>query len=126
LFIRGLFLRKLEPFYGKFLSNCLIVIVFTGQHLGVTYTRNQTLFLIVVMLLAFAGGTTMQKSDSIWGSILFHAGTDIPIFFAYLFDAFLSLSSPISCRRMWKPKRCTHLILGFDRADLGFAFNTRH
>jgi membrane protease YdiL (CAAX protease family) len=84
LLFRGLFLRKLEPFYGKYLSNCLIVIVFTGQHLGVTYTRNQTLFLIVVMLLAFAGGTTMQKSDSIWGSILFHAGTDIPIYLAIL------------------------------------------
>jgi membrane protease YdiL (CAAX protease family) len=97
-----------------------------GLYLDVTRTQDQTLFLIVELLLVFAGGTTMQKSDSIWGSILFHAGTDIPIFFAYLFDAFLSLSSPISCRRMWKPKRCTHLILGFDRADLGFAFNTRH
>jgi membrane protease YdiL (CAAX protease family) len=82
LLFRGLFLRKLEPFYGKFLSNCLIVFVFTGLHLGVTYTRDQMLFLIVVLPLALAWGHTMQKTDSVWGSILFHAGTDIPIFVA--------------------------------------------
>ena len=33
LLFRGLFLRKIEPFYGKLLSNCLIVLVFTGLHL---------------------------------------------------------------------------------------------
>jgi membrane protease YdiL (CAAX protease family) len=80
LLFRGLFLRKLEPFYGKFLSNCLIVFVFTGLHLGVTYTRDQMLFLVIVVPLALAWGTIMQKTDSVWGSILFHAGTDIPIF----------------------------------------------
>ncbi len=82
LLFRGLFLRKLEPFYGKLLSNLLIVLIFTGLHLGVTYTRDQALFLVVVMLLAFAWGAVMQKTDSLWGSILFHAGTDIPVFLA--------------------------------------------
>jgi membrane protease YdiL (CAAX protease family) len=82
LLFRGLFLRKLEPFYGKFLSNCLIVLVFTGLHLGVTYTRDQMVFLVVVAPLALAWGYIMQKTDSVWGSILFHAGTDIPIFLA--------------------------------------------
>lgn len=82
LLFRGLFLRKLEPFYGKFLSNCLVVLVFTGLHLGVTYTRDQMMFLVVLVPLALAWGYIMQKTDSIWGSILFHAGTDIPIFLA--------------------------------------------
>lgn len=82
LLFRGLFLRKLESFYGKFFSNCLIVLVFTGLHLGVTYTRDQMLFLIIVVPLALAWGYTMQKTDGVWGSILFHAGTDIPIFLA--------------------------------------------
>jgi membrane protease YdiL (CAAX protease family) len=82
LLFRGLFLRKLEPFYGKFLSNCLIVFVFTGLHLGVTYTRDQMLFLIVIVPLALVWGYIMQKTDSVWGSILFHAGTDIPVFLA--------------------------------------------
>jgi membrane protease YdiL (CAAX protease family) len=82
LLFRGLFLRKLEPFYGKFLSNCLIVLVFTGLHLGVTYTRDQMVFLAVILPLSLAWGYVMQKTDSVWGSILFHAGTDIPIFLA--------------------------------------------
>lgn len=82
LLFRGLFLRKLEPFYGKFLSNCLVVLVFTGLHLGVNYTKDQMLFLILVVSLALAWGYIIQKTDSIWGSILFHAGMDIPIFLA--------------------------------------------
>ncbi len=77
LLFRALFLRKLEPFYRKLLSNCLVVLVFTGLHLGVNFTRDQALFLVMVMLLAFAWGALMQKTDSIWGSILFHAGTDM-------------------------------------------------
>jgi len=80
LLFRGLFLRKLEPFYGKVLSNLLVVFVFTGLHLGVTYTKDQMVFLGVVMGLSLAWGYVMQKTDSVWGSILFHAGTDIPIF----------------------------------------------
>lgn len=80
LLFRGLFLRKLEPFFGKFFSNCLIVLVFTGLHLGVTYTQDQMMFLIVVMLLALVWGYITQKTDGVWGSIFFHAGTDIPIF----------------------------------------------
>ena len=82
LLFRGLFLRKLEPFYGRVLSNGLIALVFTGLHLGVTYTRDQMVFLIVVVPLALAWGYIMQKTDGVWGSILFHAGTDIPIFLA--------------------------------------------
>ena len=82
LLFRGLFLRKLEPFYAKFLSNGLVALVFTSLHLGVTYTRDQIFFLAIVIPLALAWGYIMQKTDSVLGSILFHAGTDIPIFLA--------------------------------------------
>jgi membrane protease YdiL (CAAX protease family) len=76
---RGLFLRKLEPFFGKFLSNLLIAFVFTTLHIGVTYPANQYLFLAILTPVALAWGYIMQKTDSIWGSVLFHAGMDIPI-----------------------------------------------
>ncbi len=79
LLFRGLFLRKLQPFFGKFLSNALIVFVFTLVHQGVNYTSDQLGFLAVLALLAFAWGYLTQKTDSIWGSILFHAGMDIPV-----------------------------------------------
>jgi membrane protease YdiL (CAAX protease family) len=80
LLFRGLFLRKLQPFFGKFLSNILLVFVFTLLHNGVTYTSNEFIFLLILIPLALVWGYVMQKTDSIWGSILFHAGTDIPIF----------------------------------------------
>jgi membrane protease YdiL (CAAX protease family) len=80
LLFRGLFLRKLQPFLGKFLSNLLIVLVFTLLHKGVTYSSNDYIFLAILIPLGLAWGYIMQKTDSVWGSILFHAGTDIPIF----------------------------------------------
>lgn len=79
LLFRGLFLRKLQPFFGRFLSNFLIVFVFTVLHNGAGYTSNEFIFLAALIPLALAWGYLMQKTDSIWGSILFHAGMDIPI-----------------------------------------------
>jgi uncharacterized protein len=84
ILFRGLFLQKLEPFFGKFLSNCLIVLVFTGLHLGVTYSKSQMMFLVILLPLALAWGFIMQKTKGVWGSILFHAGTDIPIILGIL------------------------------------------
>ncbi len=80
LMFRGLFLRNLEPFFGKFLSNFLIALVFTVLHKGATYTSEEYVFLAMLTPLALVWGYIMQKTDSVWGSILFHAGMDIPIF----------------------------------------------
>jgi membrane protease YdiL (CAAX protease family) len=79
LLFRGLFLRKLQPLLGSFLSIFVIAFIFTGLHSWVSYTADQRLFLAVTFPLALALGYIMQKTDSIWGSILFHAGMDIPI-----------------------------------------------
>lgn len=79
LLFRGLFLRKLEPFYGRFLSNFLIVFVFTLLHKGVTYSTNEYFFVAILVLLGLVWGAITQKTDSLWGAILFHAGTDIPV-----------------------------------------------
>lgn len=79
LLFRGLFLRKLEPFFGRLLSNSLVALVFTTLHYGADYASSNTIFVIAVTLLAVAWGAIMQKTDNIWGSILFHAGMDIPI-----------------------------------------------
>ncbi len=79
LLFRGLFLRKLERFFSKFLSNLLIAVVFTLIHGAAIYTRDQYAFLAVVFPLALAWGYIIQKTEGLWGSILFHAGMDIPI-----------------------------------------------
>jgi membrane protease YdiL (CAAX protease family) len=79
LLFRGLFLRKLQPFFGKFLSNLMIAFVFTLLHGTVNYTIDNYVFLAVVFPLALGWGYVMQRTDSLWGSILWHAGMDIPI-----------------------------------------------
>jgi uncharacterized protein len=82
LLFRGLFLRKFSPFVGRFLSNLVIAIPFTLHHTGVSYTPDALMFLTILLPLALAWGFVMQKTDSLWGSVLFHAGTDIPIVLA--------------------------------------------
>jgi membrane protease YdiL (CAAX protease family) len=79
MLFRGLFLRKLEPLVGKFLSIFLLAFIFTGLHSWVAYTADNRIFLAVTFPLALALGAIMQKTDSAWGSILLHAGMDIPI-----------------------------------------------
>ena len=80
LMFRGLFLRKLEPFLGKFPSNLLIAVVFTLIHYGVTYTPDQLTFLLILFPLALVLGYLAQKTNALWASILLHAGMDIPVF----------------------------------------------
>jgi membrane protease YdiL (CAAX protease family) len=82
LLFRGLFLQKFSPFVGRFLSNLVIAIPFTLHHTGVSYTPEALMFLAILLPLALAWGFIMQKTDSLWGSVLFHAGTDIPIVLA--------------------------------------------
>jgi membrane protease YdiL (CAAX protease family) len=79
LMFRGLFLRKLRPFFGAFGANLLIAIVFTLLHKGAFYTTEEYLFLAITFPLALAWGYLMQRTDAAWASILFHAGFDIPI-----------------------------------------------
>ena len=79
LMFRGLFLRKLEPFFGKFISVFLIAFVFTFLHLGASYTSDQYIFLAVTFPLALILGYLVQKTNGIWASILMHAGMDIPV-----------------------------------------------
>ena len=79
LLFRGLFLRRLSPLVGPFLASLLVAIVFTLLHHGVTYTADERVFLAIVLPLALVWGWLVQKTEGLWASILFHAGTDIPL-----------------------------------------------
>jgi membrane protease YdiL (CAAX protease family) len=81
LLFRGLFLKRYEPFLGKGLSNLLAALAFTLLHLQVTYVSELAVFLLVLFPLALVWGWLMQKTGSIWGSALFHAGADCLIIF---------------------------------------------
>jgi len=79
LWHRGLFLKKYEPFLGAKTSNLLQAIIFSLWHLDVQYTPFLLVFLVIVFFGALALGFVMQKTDSLLGSAIFHAGSDIPI-----------------------------------------------
>lgn len=76
---RALFLKRYETFFGPKLSNLLQAIIFCTIHLSVSYSPEPNLFVILTFVLGLAWGYLMQKTDSLLGSVLFHAGTDISI-----------------------------------------------
>lgn len=81
LLFRGLFLKRYEPFLGKGLSNLLTAIVFTLMHTQVTYTQQMLQFLLIVLTLSLVWGYLIQKTNSLWGAVLFHAAADCLIIF---------------------------------------------
>ena len=87
LLYRGLFLQKYEPFLGKGMSNILTAIVFAIMHTQVTYAAQMIQFLVIVLVLSLIWGFLIQKSDSLWGAVLFHAAGDCLI----IFGAFASM-----------------------------------
>jgi membrane protease YdiL (CAAX protease family) len=81
LIFRGLLIGKLEPFLGRFATNLVTTIPFVVMHAGNDYMSDAFVFLALQLLpLSLAWCWLMQKSNSIWGSLLFHAAMDIPIF----------------------------------------------
>ena len=87
LLYRGLFLQKYEPFLGKGMSNILTAVVFALVHTQVTYATQMIQFLVIVLVLSLIWGILIQKSDSLWGAVLFHAAGDCLI----IFGAFASM-----------------------------------
>lgn len=81
LLYRGLFLQRYENFLGKGLSNVLTAIVFAIMHTQVTYAAEMIQFLVIVLVLSLIWGFLIQKSDSLWGAVLFHAAGDCLIIF---------------------------------------------
>jgi membrane protease YdiL (CAAX protease family) len=80
LIFRGLFIGRMEPFLGKFATNLVTTIPFVLIHSYTSYATDQTVFLALQLLpFSLAWCWLMQKTNSIWGSILFHAAMDIPI-----------------------------------------------
>jgi membrane protease YdiL (CAAX protease family) len=76
LMSRGLFLRKFEPLLGARLANLLTGFVFAVGHAGITYSEDVLAFVAITFVFALIWGYLMQKTGSLWGSALFHAGAD--------------------------------------------------
>ncbi len=81
LAFRGQLIGKMEPFLGKLATNLVTSLPFVLMHAGNDYMANTFIFFVLQLLpLSLAWCWLMQKTNSIWGSILFHAAMDIPIF----------------------------------------------
>jgi membrane protease YdiL (CAAX protease family) len=84
LLYRGLFLKPFAAFLGPGLANLLIAMVFTLIHIQVNYVADIALFLVGLFPLALLWGYLIQKTNTLWGAVLFHAGADcliiLPIF----------------------------------------------
>jgi membrane protease YdiL (CAAX protease family) len=81
LIFRGILLKRYEALMGKWLALLLASIVFTLLHFPAGYVVNAILFVVQLFPFALVWGWLMQKTDSIWGSVLFHAGADCIIIF---------------------------------------------
>jgi membrane protease YdiL (CAAX protease family) len=79
LWFRGIFLGKLSPLLGARASVAATAFVFALPHAGAGYITafERVIFPAAVFVLGLVNGYVMLKSDSIWGSMLFHAGYDL-------------------------------------------------
>lgn len=82
LWFRGLFLKKYEKLLGVDPSNLLQAVIFSLAHTSLPFTPFLLVYWVLTFFLGLGFGATMQKTDSVLGSILFHAGTDIPVIIA--------------------------------------------
>jgi uncharacterized protein len=80
LVFRGLFIGRVEPFLGRLATNIVTTIPFVLAHSYTRYASDTFIFLALQLLpLSLVWCWLMQKTNNIWGSILFHAAMDIPI-----------------------------------------------
>ena len=79
LHFRGLLLKPFEQLLGRHPANLCIALFFTLSHAPVKYTPDILVFLAILFPLALAWGYVIQKTESLWGSVLFHAGADLMI-----------------------------------------------
>jgi hypothetical protein len=79
LWFRGIFLGKLSPLLGAAATIVVTALVFSIPHAGATYisSMERILFSSVVFGLGLLNGYVMLKTNSIIGSVLFHAGYDL-------------------------------------------------
>ena len=93
LLYRGLFLKKFEGKLGAKTSNFLQAIIFSLSHsvagLGfAVYTPYVWALVIFTFSLGLVWGYIMQRTGSVIGSTLFHAGSDIPVFLGIFSNTF--------------------------------------
>jgi len=78
-------LKKYDPLLGSRSSNVLQAIIFSLSHTVagrgvIAYTSYMPVLVVFTLALGLVWGFLMQKTNNIYGSVLFHAGSDLPVF----------------------------------------------
>lgn len=86
LWLRGIFLKRFEPFLGAGGSVWVTSIAFAAMHTFAYYFMPEALpfFFVNTLALGLACGYLMVKSDSLWGPVIIHAASDFFLFVAVL------------------------------------------
>jgi membrane protease YdiL (CAAX protease family) len=86
LWLRGIFLKRFEPFIGIHGSVWLTAIVFALMHSFAYYFMPTVLpvFVLNTLSLGLACGYLIMKSDSLWGAVMIHAAADLFLFVSVL------------------------------------------
>ena len=83
LLFRGLFLRRFASVIGVVGSIIVTSVVFTVMHVGATYMNpiEVIVFQVIIFPMALLFAYLMHKTEGVWGSALYHAGTDAFLFY---------------------------------------------
>ncbi|MBN1660496.1 MAG: CPBP family intramembrane metalloprotease [Anaerolineae bacterium] len=79
IWFRGLFLRRLEPVLGAGGALLLTTLAFGTSHLFATYIDlwGTLAFGVITCTLGLAWALLMHKTDTLWGSVVFHTAADV-------------------------------------------------
>jgi membrane protease YdiL (CAAX protease family) len=82
---RGIFIRRYGSLFGPVGANIMQAIIFSLSHTvagrgNVSYTPFTLVLVLFTFILGLAWGYLTQRTNSMLGSIIFHAGSDIPVF----------------------------------------------
>lgn len=83
LLFRGLFLGKMKQVLGSWGAIIVTSIIFTVMHSAASYLNpiEAMIFQVVLLPMALLFGYLVHKTDNLWGSILFHTGSDVFLFY---------------------------------------------
>jgi uncharacterized protein len=85
LWFRAIYLDQYRAYLGQNGANWMQAIIFTLAHSSMSLFKNPTFTAIyfgIILVLGLGFGAIMLKGDSVLGSLLFHAGSDIPVILA--------------------------------------------
>jgi membrane protease YdiL (CAAX protease family) len=87
IWFRGLFLKRVEPHIGAAGAIWLTTLIFGTSHLFATYIEPSgvLVFGVITLTLGGAWALLMQKTNTLWGSVVFHLAADLYWFIAFGF-----------------------------------------